>query len=382
MPDLAPHTPINDQPADPAAGEPLPADLGVLADQPEQAVIEQQTGREQRRPSWLRRNIGRLALVGITSLGVVGGTAGLDAEPVHAAASYEYVMKDRAPSKPGREAKPAVSAEKKQYQEARVQVFDTPFVIESGASSEKTVSEKFMIEPALAAHQAEFQTAVQLSSGIKINFYRSALDDQTEPAEIDPKALEVLVNQLIKEAASIPNNPYAAAVAELQTKAATGGIDLRLSFLLVSDESKCLDSSSTSRYLEMVQRNATSCSNGGATFRYQKSIPATNQFIVVADVASTYKPDYMYDYYAAHPEQKFNSLTPSKTFTLIAAHEITHALIYNTSQNGLLSAEEEHAQFTDPLEAQIYEYMASLNKQDAKYVTPFFVDTQKTSSLY
>jgi hypothetical protein len=252
------------------------------------------------------------------------------------------------------------------------------------------------IDALLEKHQAEFKVAAKLSSGIRVNIYGSKLDSPSEPLDIDPRALDVMMNELIDRAATVEGNPAHNEIKELQAKAAKGELNMKLSLMMVSDERLCIagklteDGNAIERGSDQLinpkEEKVLKCQAAGLNYRTSGSkvngkvisSPDYNQFVMALD-SGPGRPTEVYS-----PEAKKRNITldPDQQAAVVASHEIAHALFGATNMNGQLSGEDEHTKFVFPVQSKMYEYYCDLKgNKDVKIqqATPFHVDTPEST---
>lgn len=271
------------------------------------------------------------------------------------------------------------------YQASEVVEQGTPFGPISAPGREKvTAEEQKIIDGLLEKHQAEFITAVQLSSGLKINIYKSGLDDKQEPLEVDIRALDIMVNEVIKQAGEVENSPVQKQMELLQKQAAKGKVNLKIDMMLVSDESLCLENpanrnedllSSQTLVEKALTRDITRC-GGGVNSRVQmtdQGAYSLNQFIMALDMGVGMPRGY----YSPEVVEKGQSLAPGQKTAVTISHELGHAFVGITDQNAVLGSEREHNEFVYPLESQMYAYycdLGAIRDSNVELITPVQIE--------
>jgi hypothetical protein len=366
----------------------------------------------EKRPGW-RKKLAGFVLASVVHLGLVGAavselTKGSGEDSAKAPYPTEQPTKSTTETTAPEETEtvdPLIASIKAEYQASTAEKLNKPFdaifltpsqretftgLNEVGGiidlfgdddSMSAYADEKFeeRINSRLEKLSAEFQFATKLSSGIEINFYKSAQDDKKEPLEVDVKALDVLMNQIIANAAETDYKTAAADMKELKRKAENGELGIRLSIVVVSDESLCLpeDQSSPDQLVERdIKAQSTNCGAIGENYRVSNMGPTNNQLITVVDPGA-FGPQPYYDQdLQAYQEGVTANFGINTTF----AHEAAHALFGATPQNGTLNADDEHHLFVHGQEAMMFGKMVELQKvvgadnTKAAYITPFTVE--------
>jgi len=246
-------------------------------------------------------------------------------------------------------------------------------------------SEMLSVRPTLKKYKAVFQGAVELSSGVRINFYRSRLDKPGEPLVIDYRALDVLINETIRAAGDLGESPAATQVAELQRLATQGRLELLWNIVAISDETKCINDErfSEPHARPFIPRSDPSdtCTTGMNAGYGVKYLSVSNQIGVLLDVGRSDSRSSLEfpEYYELQGQRRARRLGPDQWMALTTAHEAAHALFALTGMAQVLSPDDEHDQFVHPIESAIYTRLSSLPKQSFKYVSPLHVDSRRTS---
>ncbi|MEO5627536.1 MAG: hypothetical protein ABIQ89_01450 [Candidatus Saccharimonadales bacterium] len=329
----------------------------------------------------LKKKFGAIAVAGLATLGAFGafktGQGSEEVQPV--TTSQEASTADTSVER-------ARSIIELHYEESKAVEQSTPFAMVSEPGKERVAQqEQATMTKILESHQAEFMTATQLSSGIKVNLYTSKLDDKREPLSVDVRALDVMVNELISQAGTIENSPISNQIEEIQALAAKGQIKLKLDVVLVSDEKLCLtrpdagDSAGQQQLAEktdlMVKQGRCSGGVNGRAFQEDPSAPSLNQFVMALDNGEGFAKSY----YSPELIDQDKILPPDQMTAVTISHEFGHALVGLTNQNGVLgaNADSEHEQFVNPLESKMFGYYCDLSadpSNNVELITPVHVE--------
>lgn len=99
-------------------------------------------------------------------------------------------------------------------------------------------TEKRLTQIAIKENQAEFVTALQLRSGLKVNFYQSRFKGEQGKFTIDPEGVDALVTRVFEHMDDVQQSYLTSEqVMTLQLKAATGGYDNELVTVILSNNS-------------------------------------------------------------------------------------------------------------------------------------------------
>ncbi len=272
-------------------------------------------------------------------------------------------------------------------------IAETAQLEQQNSGLENIERDEAVVKSQLEHYQAEFNMAVRTSQGIMFNIYTSKLDDKTEPLEIDPRALDVLITKVLDIGATLEGNPITSDIAVMRQKAMRGQLNLRLSLVLVSDERLCLVDSETPGVDKVLVRppERQQCSAIGINVRAaEPHEPTNNQFLVVLDSGTS-------------RTTTGDPLPPDLGIALTVAHEVAHGLAGASSKNGTeeLSSDQvidgkqvkgtEHSHFVEPVQAKLQAYLQGLIEADQStaesqagkhriaYLKPVHVDHTETS---
>lgn len=208
---------------------------------------------------------------------------------------------------------------------------------------------------------AEFMTAVQTSSGIKFNIYRSNIGDASGELAVDPAALDVLTSLTLEQAAGMEGTYATDAMRDLLVKSKSGDLDLTITLILNTDETYCItypDSGTLSSIdeEEPVVTYASDCQASGVTLMAGSGEQSNNMIIALSDSAF----------------KGFANPISDTTLSALFGHEMGHALIGATPLKGDLPQDEEHAQFVDPLHEQIDFVLRQIDPEaTSAFINPF-----------
>ncbi|GMU77321.1 MAG: hypothetical protein AMXMBFR46_01220 [Acidimicrobiia bacterium] len=246
-------------------------------------------------------------------------------------------------------------------------------------------SEFRVVEPVLAKYEAVFERAVELSSGVRINFFTSKLDRDPEPLRMDDRALDVLMSKLIAATDDIADNPAAAQTARIRRLARRGRVELVWNVIAISDERQCLVSNPLSADVAPLVSSADSGESCVAGLNFtgtpEKYVAVSNQVVVLLDTGrwGAQFANELPEYYENQDLRAPQRLGPDQWMALTIVHEAGHALLGLTGLSGTLTEDEEHELFVEPLESELYDYFCGLPKRSFKYLSPLHVDTRDTS---
>lgn len=335
----------------------------------------------------LKKKVGAVALGLLVSVGAFTGfRASHDtSSETQAAPTAQIADNGVAPtiSQPTERVK---SSLEQRYADTKIEIQDHPFApIETPGHPYASSLEQKSIDKILKRQQGEFVTAAKLSSGVRVNMYRSGLDDKQEPLTVDMRAMDMLVTETINHAGNIDGSPVNAQIKELQAKAARGELDLKLDIMIVSDEKLCLavpkdatatqEAEQTLAPKDQIMKSTTQECFGGIDDRLSLAndpTAALNQFIMVIDMGS----GHPHDYFDADVKATDQVLTPDQTAAVTTSHELAHALFGATDQNGVFNMDQEHALFVNHVESRMFGFFVDLNnqKQPTSVITPEHVD--------
>lgn len=224
---------------------------------------------------------------------------------------------------------------------------------------------KFSLET-IERFDAEFMTAIKLSSGMRFNIY-GANQDPSADVKVNPKALDQFVNNLLEEAKTATDSSYKDKGLSALSKAKEGELDDTLVTLIIGDKrDTCIPDTANGGFVDLtvvqLSENATARICGvqdeddntrqealGVATSHRGPSRSKNISVVISAPGGS-----MYTTVEPSPSTGDNLF-----YGYMLAHELLHGVVaHETLENTGHDSDAEHSQFVVPVSESYYEKFA------------------------